>query len=115
MSASVAAGIVPMRRPSVLPWRMSAQRSGRFTGSPPLRTKTGVPIAATSASSRSPSAVVSSSGCALRLRRGAAVRAREVAGLGRLPDDEERRLGEVDVRRGVHTVFSTWRACLVGH
>ena len=51
-----------MRRPRDLPWRMRSRRSGRFTGSPPLRIMIGVPISATWSMSRKPSSVVSSRG-----------------------------------------------------
>ena len=51
-----------MRSPRDLPWRMRSRRSGRFTGSPPLRIMIGVPMSATWSMTRQPSAVVSSRG-----------------------------------------------------
>jgi hypothetical protein len=46
VSASVAAGMVAVRRPQALPSAMSSKRSGRLTGSPPVNTMSGVPISA---------------------------------------------------------------------
>ena len=60
--AATVAGMVAARRSCRLACRISSVRSGRLTGSPPLKTISGVPMRATSSMSRLPSAVVSSSG-----------------------------------------------------
>ena len=46
MTASSPGGIVAVRSPQALPSAMSSKRSGRLTGSPPVKTMSGVPISA---------------------------------------------------------------------
>jgi hypothetical protein len=62
VSASVAAGMVAVRSPQALPSAMSSKRSGRLTGSPPVKTMSGVPISAVWRTTRRPASVVSSRG-----------------------------------------------------
>lgn len=66
-------------------------------GSPPVKTNTGISIAAISSMRRFASVVLSSNGFARRLRTGATVHACQVARLRGLPDSDERPLIEVAV------------------
>jgi hypothetical protein len=61
----VVAGVIAMRRPSRAPYATSSTMSGRFSASPPLKTKMIGPKRRTSSSSCFASAVLSSSECRL--------------------------------------------------
>ncbi len=82
----------------------SSKMSGRFSGSPPVSTKTGTSMTAISSIRRLASAVVSSMRVAQGLGTGAAVYAGQIAGLGGLPDGHERPF--VEVRMLVHAPSS---------
>ena len=107
--ASVAAGMVAARRPRRLACAMRSARSGRLNGSPPLNTMM------RRAHVRGPVDEAESlvggqlERIAPRARGRAAVAAGERAGLGGLPDDEERRAVEVDRRQRRGGAVAMWQ------